>query len=62
MKPRNLVIVGTEEKLKRLELEYRSLGYWVKRTIDSLIVYTLPQRKREKQTSKNRKKRKGRSR
>jgi hypothetical protein len=45
MKPRNLVICGTEEKLALLEEEYRSIGFNVKRTSESLTVFTRPRKR-----------------
>lgn len=52
MKPRNLVIFGTEEGLKELEAEYRSIGFNVKRTSESLTVYTRPRKRKAEKRRK----------
>ncbi len=56
MKPRNLVITGTEERLKVLEAEYRMIGFYTKRTAESLTVFT---RRPSKQNPKKRRNRRG---
>jgi len=61
LKPRNLVIYGTEERLKVLESEYRMIGFYTKRTLESLIVFarrpkkTPPKKRQSKFTSRGRK-------
>jgi len=52
MKPRNLVIFGTEEQLKELEIEYRMIGFYVKRTPEFLTIFTRPRKRKEKKRRK----------
>jgi hypothetical protein len=54
MKPRNLVIYGSEEFLKTLEVEYKMIGFYVKRTSESLTVFsTRPKKKQDKRKKRS---------